>query len=95
MSGLYETYTQDVTYLSLADMRPLPSLPVSDVALDGLLRVSPSPPLRMIFTVGILGGGVLPDVGGLETVVKGGGSLQNGVRKMRTAPASESTRCVM
>jgi len=69
----------------------LPSLPVSDVALEGLGPVSPSPPLRMIFIAGIVGGGVLPEVGGLEMLVKEGGSLQNGVLKMRTAPATEST----
>ena len=69
----------------------MPSLPVSDVALEGLGPVSPSPPLRMIFIAGIVGGGVLPEVGGLEMLVKEGGSLQNGVLKMRTAPATEST----
>jgi hypothetical protein len=69
----------------------LPSLPVSDVALEGLGPVSPSPPLRMIFIAGIVGGGVLPEVGGLEILVKEGGSLQNGVLKIRTAPATEST----
>jgi hypothetical protein len=45
----------------------------------------------MIFIVGIVGGGVLPEVGGLEILVKEGGSLQKGVRKIRTAPATEST----
>ena len=69
----------------------LPSLPVSEVALEGLGPVSPSPPLRMIFIVGIVGGGVLPEVGGLEILVKEGGSLQKGVLKIRTAPATEST----
>ena len=69
----------------------MPSLPVSDVALEGLGPVSPSPPLRMIFIAGIVGGGVLPEVGGLEMLVKEGGSLQNGVLKIRTAPATEST----
>jgi hypothetical protein len=69
----------------------LPSLPVSDVALEGLGPVSPSPPLRMIFIAGIVGGGVFPEVGGLEILVKEGGSLQNGVLKIRTAPATEST----
>lgn len=69
----------------------MPSLPVSDVALEGLGPVSPSPPLRMIFIAGIVGGGVLPEVGGLEILVKEGGSLQNGVLKIRTAPATEST----
>ena len=64
----------------------MPSLPVSDVALDGLGPVSP--PLRMIFMVGMVGGGVLPVVGGLEIVVNGAGSLQKGVRKMRTAPST-------
>jgi hypothetical protein len=34
---------------------------------------------------------VLPEVGGLEILVKEGGSLQKGVRKIRTAPATEST----
>lgn len=69
----------------------MPSLPVSEVALEGLGPVSPSPPLRMIFIVGIVGGGVLPEVGGLEILVKEGGSLQKGVLKIRTAPATEST----
>ena len=69
----------------------LPSLPVSEVALEGLGPVSPSPPLRMIFIVDIVGGGVLPEVGGLEILVKEGGSLQKGVLKIRTAPATEST----
>jgi len=69
----------------------LPSLPVSEVALEGLGPVSPSPPLRIIFIAGIVGGGVLPEVGGLEILVREGGSLQNGVLKIRTAPATEST----
>ena len=69
----------------------MPSLPVSEVALEGLGPVSPSPPLRMIFIAGIVGGGVLPEVGGLEILVKEGGSLQKGVLKIRTAPAPEST----
>jgi hypothetical protein len=69
----------------------LPSLPVSEVALEGLAPVSPSPPLRMIFMVGIVGGGVFPEVGGFEMLVNEGGSLQNGVRNIRIAPASELT----
>lgn len=84
------------TYFSFADKDlSFPSLPVSEVALDGLGPVSPSPPLRMIFIVGMVGGGVLPVVGGLEILVNEGGSLQNGVRKMRTAPATASTWCVI
>lgn len=84
------------TYFSFADSDlSFPSLPVSEVAFDGLGPVSPSPPLRMIFIAGIVGGGVLPDVGGLEMLVNEGGSLQNGVRKMRTAPATASTWCVI
>jgi len=62
-----------------------PSLPVSEVVLEGLGPVSP--PLRIIFIAGIIGGGVFPEVGGLDIVVNDGGSLQNGVRKIRTAPA--------
>jgi hypothetical protein len=62
------------------------SLPVSEVALDGLPAVSPSPPLRMIFIAGTAGGGVFPEVGGLEILVKDSGSLQNGVLKIRTEP---------
>jgi hypothetical protein len=69
----------------------LPSLPVSEVALEGLGPVSPSPPLRIIFIAGIVGGGVLPEVGGFEMLVKEGGSLQKGVLKILTAPATEST----
>lgn len=72
----------------------LPSLPVSEVALEGLGPVSPSPPLRIIFIAGIVGGGVFPEVGGLDTLVNGAGSRQNGVRNIRTAPATASTRWV-
>jgi hypothetical protein len=80
------------TYFSLAERAlSLPSLPVSDVAFEGLGPVSPSPPLRMIFMAGTVGGGVFPVVGGLEMLVREGGSLQKGVRKIRTAPATEST----
>lgn len=80
------------TNFSFADRDlSFPSLPVSEVALEGLGPVSPSPPLRMIFIVGIVGGGVLPEVGGFEMLVKEGGSLQNGVLKILTAPATEST----
>ena len=69
----------------------LPSLPVSEVALEGLGPVSPSPPRRMIFIVGMVGGGVFPVVGGFEILVNEGGRRQKGVRKMRTAPATAST----
>lgn len=83
---------QIFTYFSLADKDlSFPSLPSSEVAFDGLSPVSPSPPLRMIFIIGIVGGGVLPDVGGFEMLVKVAGSRQNGVRKIRTLPASGST----
>jgi hypothetical protein len=81
-----------VTYFSLAERDlSLPSLPVSEVAFDGLRPFSPSPPLRMIFIIGMVGGGVLPVVGGFETLVKVAGSRQNGVLNMRTDPASGST----
>lgn len=83
-------------YLSFADFSlSFPSLPVSEVAFDGLGPVSPSPPLRMIFIAGIVGGGVFPEVGGLEILVSEGGSRQKGVLKMRTAPATASTWCVI
>ena len=79
------------THLSFAD-RPFsfPSLPDSDVALEGLPLVPPFPPLRMIFIAGIDGGGVFPDVGGFEILVNDCGSLQNGVLKIRTDPATLS-----
>jgi hypothetical protein len=73
----------------------LPSLPVSEVALDGLGPVSPSPPLRIIFIAGMVGGGVLPEVGGFDILVNEGGSRQKGVRNIRTAPATASTWWVM
>lgn len=80
------------TYFSLADCAfSLASLPVSEVAFEGLGPVSPSPPLRMIFIAGRLGGGVFPVVGGFEILVNDGGILQNGVRKIRTAPTTAST----
>jgi len=83
------------SYLSLSfALRPLslPSLPVSDVALEGLGPVPPSPPLRIIFIAGGgAGGGVLPEVGGFEILVNEGGSRQKGVRNIRTAPATAST----
>ena len=42
------------------------------------------------------GGGVLlPEIDALDILLKDGGSLQNGVLKIRTAPANESTWCVM
>jgi hypothetical protein len=44
----------------------------------------------MIFIAGIDGGGVFPDVGGFEILVNDCGSLQNGVLKMRTDPATLS-----
>ena len=69
----------------------MPSLPVSEAALEGLVPVSPSPPRRIIFIAGIVGGGVLPEVGGFEILVKDCGSLQNGVLNIRTAPATAST----
>jgi len=79
-------------YFSFAESAfSLPSLLVSEVALDGLGPVSPSPPLRIIFIAGIVGGGVFPEVGGFEMVVNDGGSLQKGVLKIRTAPATAST----
>jgi hypothetical protein len=79
-------------YFSFAESDlSLPSLPVSDVAFEGLGPVSPSPPLRMIFIAGILGGGVFPEVGGFEMLVREGGNLQNGVLKIRTAPSTAST----
>lgn len=65
------------------------SLSVSEVAFDGDSPVS-APPLRIIFIAGIAGGGVLPVVGGFEIVVSDCGSLQNGVLKMRTDPATLS-----
>jgi len=65
----------------------LPSLPVSEVVFDGLGPVSPSPPLRMIFIAGTVGGGVFPVVGGFDMLVNDAGSLQKGVRNIRTAPA--------
>jgi len=84
------------TDFSFADRAlSLPSLPVSDVVFEGLGPVSPSPPLRMIFIVGNVGGGVLPVVGGFEILVRDGGRRQNGVRKIRTLPATVSTWCVM
>jgi hypothetical protein len=72
-----------------------PSLPVSEVAFEWLVPASPSPPLRIIFMAGIVGGGVFPEVGGFDILVSEGGSLQKGVRKIRTAPATESTWCVI
>jgi hypothetical protein len=45
----------------------------------------------MIFIAGIVGGGVFPEVGGFEMLVKEGGNLQNGVLNMRTAPSTAST----
>jgi len=81
-----------VLYFSFAESAlSLPSLPVSEVVLDGLGPVSPSPPRRMIFIAGIVGGGVFPEVGGLDMLVNDGGSRQNGVRNIRTAPATAST----
>jgi hypothetical protein len=41
----------------------------------------------MIFIAGTVGGGVFPVVGGLDMLVNDAGSLQKGVRNMRTAPA--------
>lgn len=80
------------SYFSLADRDlSLPSLPVSEVAFEGLGPVSPSPPLRMIFIIGTTGGGVLPDVGGFDTAVRDGGSRQKGVLKIRTVCAAVST----
>ena len=78
-------------HFSLADKDfSFESLPSSDVAFDGLPAFSP--PLRIIFMVGTeVGGGVLPEVGGLEMLVNDCGSLQKGVRKMRTEPAVAST----
>lgn len=79
-------------YFSLAESAlSFPSLPVSDVSFEVFGPVSPSPPLRMIFIAGMAGGGVLPEVGGFEILVSGGGRRQNGVRKIRTAPATAST----
>lgn len=40
--------------------------------------------------VGIGGGGVLPEVGGLEMLVNVSGNLQNGVLNIRTDPLSLS-----
>ena len=86
------TSGESYTHFSFAERDlSLPSLPVSDVAFEGLGPVSPSPPLRMIFIAGIVGGGVFPEVGGFEILVKDGGSRQNGVRKIRTAPRTAST----
>lgn len=80
------------TYFSLAERAfSLPSLPVSEVALDGLWPASPSPPLRIIFMAGIVGGGVFPEVGGFDILVNEGGKRQKGVRNIRTAPATAST----
>lgn len=85
-----------LTYFSFADM-PLsfPSLPASEVAFDGLPPVFSSPPRRMIFMAGIGGGGVFPEVGGLEILVNVSGNLQNGVLKIRTDPVSLSYVCVI
>jgi len=86
---LYAASLSSLDNFSLADNDlSLPSLPVSDVALEGLPPVSP--PLRMIFIAGSVGGGVLPDVGGFEILVSDCGNLQNGVLKMRTDPATAS-----
>ena len=79
-------------YFSLAvNDLSFPSLPVSEVAFEVFGPLSPSPPLRMIFIAGIVGGGVLPVVGGFEILVNEGGNRQKGVRKIRTAPATAST----
>jgi hypothetical protein len=83
-------------YFSFAEMDlSFPSLPVSEVALELPVPASPSPPLRIIFMVGIFGGGVFLEVGGFDILVREGGNLQKGVRKIRTAPATESTWCVI
>jgi hypothetical protein len=84
-------YGIEITHFSLADNDlSFPSLPVSDVVLEGLPPVSPSPPLLMIFIAGICGGGVFPVVGGFDILDNDGGSRQNGVRKIRTEPATAS-----
>src|SRR5208282_4376366 len=65
------------THLSFADrLFSFPSLPDSEVALEGLPLVPPFPPLRMIFIAGIVGGGVFPEVGGFEILVNDCSNLQ-------------------
>lgn len=85
-------------FLSMAAPLSLPSLPASDVVLEGPPLPgpnSPSSPRRMIFRGRTAGAGellleaftIMPD--------NGAGTRQNGVRYMRTAPATASKECVM
>lgn len=67
-----------VSHLSLVPgVFSLPSLPFSDVAFESIAPFSS--PLRMIFMAGIIGGGVLPVVEGVDILVNDRGILQNGV----------------
>jgi len=71
----------------------LDSLPASDVGFEGVALAgpsSPSSPRRMIFRGNTTGAGELL-LGVLVAILDSeGGIRQNGVRKMRTAPAAAS-----
>lgn len=85
----YTDRLQLETYLSEADkFWFLLSVPDSELGLDWSAVLSP---LLMIFIAGTFDGGVFPDVGGFEMLVKDSGIRQKGVLKIRIAPAAEST----
>lgn len=95
MLRFYHTYFSFVG----ADLS-LPSLPTSEVALDGLVLACPDPPSsprRMIFFGNSCGGVALALLVVLFPTIlaKDGGTRQNGVRKMRTDPWTASKECVM